>query len=116
MQWQLERFFQGQSIFFIGLVNSTDSGEFTQGCINISENGGYICLSFMSGDMTGCLCWTVVFCVLKVIVWVEKKEVFAAVLIKKRCYGPKHVPDDTIVAHFADKGVGEVGGCFPGDN
>ena len=47
------------------------------------------------------------FCVLNTIVEL-KRGLFAAALIKKRHYWLKHVPGDTIIAHIADKGAGEV--------
>ena len=48
------------------------------------------------------------FCVLQAIVELKKKGVFAAALIKKRRYWPKHVPGDEIIQHFAEKEVGDV--------
>ena len=48
------------------------------------------------------------FCVLEAIVHLRKKGVFAAALIKKRRYWPKHVDGDAIIEHFAQKEVGEV--------
>ena len=47
-------------------------------------------------------------CVLKAIVELMKKGLFAASLIKKRWYWPKYIPDDNIIQHFVDK---EVGHC-----
>ena len=48
------------------------------------------------------------FCVLQGIIELRKKGVFAAALIKKRRYWPKHVRGDEIASHFDDK---EVGTC-----
>ena len=48
------------------------------------------------------------FCVLQAIVELKKKGVFAAALIKKWQYWPKHVPGDEIIQHFAEKEVGDV--------
>ena len=36
----------------------------------------------------------------------KKKGVFAAALIKKRCYWPKYIPGDAIVTHSGDKEIG----------
>ena len=47
------------------------------------------------------------FCVLQAIVELRKKGLFAAALIKKRRYWPKYIPGDSILAHFAEKGIGE---------
>ena len=38
----------------------------------------------------------------------KKKGVFAAVLIKKGEYWPKHVPGDVIIAHFNSKEVSSM--------
>ena len=46
------------------------------------------------------------FCVLKGIAELKKKGVFAASLIKKRCYRPKYVDGDAINQHFSNKEVG----------
>ena len=46
------------------------------------------------------------FCVLKAIVELNKKGLFAAALIKKRRYWPKYIPGDEIIQHFTDKPVG----------
>ena len=46
------------------------------------------------------------FCVLKAIVELKKKGLFAAALIKKRRYWPKYIPGDEIIQHFTDKPVG----------
>ena len=48
------------------------------------------------------------FCVLQAIVELKKQGLFAAALIKKCRYWPKHVPGDEIIAHFNDKEVGAV--------
>jgi hypothetical protein len=48
------------------------------------------------------------FCVLQGIVELKKKGVFAAALIKKRRYWPKHVDGDGVKAHFDSKEVGSV--------
>ena len=47
------------------------------------------------------------FCVLQAIVELRKKGLFAAALIKKRRYWPKYIPSTNILAHFAEKGIGE---------
>ena len=36
----------------------------------------------------------------------KKKGVFAAALIKKRCYWPKYIPGDAIITHFQDNEIG----------
>jgi hypothetical protein len=46
------------------------------------------------------------FCVLQGIIELKKVGVFAAALIKKRRYWPKHVDGDGINAHFAHKEIG----------
>ena len=48
------------------------------------------------------------FGVLKAIVELRNKGLFAASLIKKRQYWPKYIPGDDIIQHFVDK---EVGHC-----
>jgi len=48
------------------------------------------------------------FCVLKGIVGLRKKGVFASALIKKRRYWPKHIPGDQIREYFSTKQVGDV--------
>ena len=48
------------------------------------------------------------FCLLKGIVELKKRGVYASVLIKKRKYWPKYIKDDAIRQHFDDKAVG---GC-----
>jgi hypothetical protein len=48
------------------------------------------------------------FCVLKGIVEVARKGVYAAALIKKRRYWPKHINGDGIKRHFADLPIGSV--------
>ena len=48
------------------------------------------------------------FCVLKGIVELKKRGVFAAALIKKRRYWPKHIDGDAIATFFEDKQVGET--------
>ncbi len=48
------------------------------------------------------------FCVLKGIIELKKRGVFAAALIKKRRYWPKYVKGDEIKQHFNDKEVGDV--------
>ena len=48
------------------------------------------------------------FCVLQAIVELRKKGLFAAALIKKRRYWPKYIPGESILAHFAEKGIGEL--------
>ena len=47
------------------------------------------------------------FCVLKALVELKKKGLFAAALIKKRRFWPKHVAGDEIIQHLADKQVGD---------
>ena len=47
------------------------------------------------------------FCVLQAIVELRKKGLFAVALIKKHCYWPKYNPGNSIVSHFAEKGIGE---------
>ena len=47
------------------------------------------------------------FCVLQGLVELKKKGVYAHALIKKR-YWPKHVRGHDIIAHFAEKKVGET--------
>ena len=46
------------------------------------------------------------FCVLKAIIELKKKGVFAAALIKKQPYWPKYIPGGTIITHFGDKEIG----------
>ena len=46
------------------------------------------------------------FCVLKGIVELKKKGVYASALIKKRKYWPKHIRGDDIKKHFEDKEIG----------
>ena len=46
------------------------------------------------------------FCVLKGIVELKKRGVYASALIKKRRYWPKYIPGDVIKAHFSTKPVG----------
>ncbi len=48
------------------------------------------------------------FCVLKAIVALKKKGVFAGALIKKRRYWPTHVPGQHILEYFNDRIVGSV--------
>ncbi len=48
------------------------------------------------------------FCVVKGIVELRKKGVFAAALIKKRRYWPAKVQGDAIIEHFKDKDVGDT--------
>ena len=47
------------------------------------------------------------FCVLKGIVELAKKGVFAGAQIKKRRYWPKYVPGDVIDSHFKNEPVGK---------
>lgn len=54
------------------------------------------------------------FCVLKGIVELKKKGVYAAAQIKKRRYWPKHVDGDAIKSYFEDKDVGSVA-ALPGN-
>lgn len=46
------------------------------------------------------------FCVLQGIIELRKRGVFAAALIKKRRYWPKHIDGDAVAAHFEGKPVG----------
>ena len=48
------------------------------------------------------------FCVLKALVELMKKGVFAHALIKKRHYWPRHVPGDDIIVHFTNEEVGKA--------
>ena len=48
------------------------------------------------------------FCVLKGIVELHKKGVFASALIKKRRYWPKYIHGDEVTEHFNDKEVGDA--------
>ena len=48
------------------------------------------------------------FCVLKGIVELHKKGVFASTLIKKRRYWPKYIRGDEVKEHFNDKEVGDA--------
>ena len=48
------------------------------------------------------------FCVLKSLIELQKKGLYAAALIKKRRYWPKYIPGDKIIEHFKDKEVGHV--------
>ena len=48
------------------------------------------------------------FCVLKGIIELRKKGVFASALIKKRRYWPKYIKGDDIKAHFKNKNVGDA--------
>ena len=48
------------------------------------------------------------FCVLKGIVELRKKGIFAAALIKKRRYWPRYIKGDKIKKYFEDKAVGTV--------
>jgi Transposase IS4 len=47
------------------------------------------------------------FCVLKGLIELRKVGIFAAAVIKKRRYWPKHIDGDAIAAHFTDKAVGD---------
>ena len=49
------------------------------------------------------------FCVLKGIVELYKKGVYAGAVIKKRRYWPKHVPGDAIDHHMNSKNIGDAG-------
>ena len=46
------------------------------------------------------------FCVLKGIVEIKKRGIYASALIKKRTYWPKYIKGDVIRQHFDDKAVG----------
>ena len=50
-------------------------------------------------------------CVLKVIVELQKKGVFALALAKKLRYWPKFIKGKDVKAHFADREVGTVNAC-----
>ena len=46
------------------------------------------------------------FCVLKALIELKKKGVYASAVVKKRRYWPKYVKGDDIKAYFADRPVG----------
>ena len=48
------------------------------------------------------------FCVLRAIIELKKRGVFASALIKKRKYWPKYIHGNSIDAHFNDKQIGEA--------
>ena len=48
------------------------------------------------------------FCVLQGILELRKKGVYVGALIKKRRYWPRHMPGDSIDAHFKEKEVGDT--------
>jgi Transposase IS4 len=48
------------------------------------------------------------FCVLQGLIELRKKGVFAAAIVKKRRYWPKHIDGDGIKTHFEGKAVGET--------
>jgi Transposase IS4 len=48
------------------------------------------------------------FCVLKALIELRQKGVYAAALVKKRRYWPKYIMGDEIKEHFGDKQVGDV--------
>ena len=48
------------------------------------------------------------FCVLRAIIELKKRRVFASALIKKRKYWPKYIHGDSIDAHFNDKQIGKA--------
>jgi Transposase IS4 len=48
------------------------------------------------------------FCVLQPLIEIRKKGVFAAAVVKKRRYWPKHIDGKRIKEHFEDKEIGEV--------
>ena len=48
------------------------------------------------------------FCVLKGIIELKKKGVFASALIKKHQYRPKYIKGDTIKAHFENNNMGDA--------
>ena len=48
------------------------------------------------------------FCVLRAIIELKKRGVFASELIKKRRYWPKHIDGDQINSHFDDKDIGDA--------
>ena len=47
------------------------------------------------------------FCVLKGIVELKKRDIYASALIKKRKYWPKYIKGDVIWQHFNEKSVGD---------
>ena len=47
------------------------------------------------------------FCVLKDIVELKKRGVYASALTRKRCYWPKYIKGDDIKSHFDGKDVGD---------
>ena len=48
------------------------------------------------------------FCVLRAIIELKKRGVFASTIIKKRRYWPKHVDGDSINMHFENKEIGHA--------
>ena len=48
------------------------------------------------------------FCVLKGIIELRKKEVFASALVKKQRYQPKYIKADASKAHFKNKNMGDA--------
>ena len=48
------------------------------------------------------------FCVLQALIELRKKGVFAAAVVKKRCYWPKHVPGHLIRMRMDRKVIGET--------
>ena len=48
------------------------------------------------------------FCVLQGLIELMKKGCFTHALIKKWRYWLKHIPGDEIIAHFADKEIGDA--------
>ena len=48
------------------------------------------------------------FCVLKGMIELRKKKVFASALIKKQQYWPKYIKGDDIKAHFENKNMGDA--------
>ena len=54
------------------------------------------------------------FCVVKALIWLRIRGVFAAAVIKKRRYWPRYIKGDEINAHMEDKEVGECD-CMRGN-
>ena len=58
---------------------------------------------FASGSV---VVWDSGFCVLKGIIELKKRGLYASALIKKCCYWPKYIKGDDIKSQFDDKDVG----------
>lgn len=70
--------------------------------------GLLLCLSWSLWDTLSAIFLDSVFCVLKGIIELRKKSVFALPLIKKRRYWQKYVDGDKIKEHMEAKEVGDV--------